>query len=101
MHDWRDVVDRLEAAKPRPTLDRVVSEVPPGGRLIVVRPIFRDYRGWRAEWTSLVYERSEQWQRLLERDPRLRRVAHVQPDEFKLEKRFSKAVQADVYERAG
>ena len=101
IHDWRDVVDRLEAAKPRPTLERVVREVPPGGRLIVVRPIFRDYRGWRAEWTSLVYERSRRWERLLARDPRLRRIAHVQPDEFRLEKRFSKAVQADVYERPG
>jgi mannosyltransferase len=100
-HDWRDAVDRLEAAQPRKTLDRVLAEVPPGGRVLVVSPIFRDYHGWRAEWTKLVYQRSTRWQQLLAADPRLRRVAAVQADEFKLEKRFGKAVHAVVYERAG
>jgi len=99
VHDWRDAVERLEAAPPRRTFDRVVAEVPPGRRLIVVRPIFRDYRGWQAEWTKLVYQRSRRWERLLRRDPRLRHLVHVQPDEFALEKRFGKAVQADVYVR--
>jgi mannosyltransferase len=99
IHDWRDAVERLEATPPRPTLDRVVAAVPEGRRLIVVRPVFRDFRGWQAEWTELVYERSRQWERLHRTDPRLRRVAHLQADEFALEKRFAKPVQADVYVR--
>jgi len=76
-----------------------VESVPVGERLVVVAPIFRDYRSWRAEWTKLVYRRSTQWQCLIARDPRLRHVAHVQANEFALEKRFSNAVQADVYVR--
>jgi len=99
LFDWRDAVDRLKATQPRPTLDPIVESVPVGERLVVVAPIFRDYRSWRAEWTKLVYRRSTQWQRLIARDPRLRHVAHVQANEFALEKRFSKAVQADVYVR--
>jgi hypothetical protein len=100
IHDWRDVVDRLKATKPRPTLARVLATVPAGGRVIVLSPIFRDFRGWRSEWTELVYKRSVQWQRLLAHDTRFRHVAHYRANEFELQRRFAKAVQADVYTRA-
>jgi hypothetical protein len=99
IYDWRDAVDRLRATKPRPTLDELLATVPPGRRVVLVEPIFRDYRAWQAEWTKLVYHRSLQWQRLMARDPRFRHVAHLQANEFALEKRFFKAVQADVYVR--
>jgi hypothetical protein len=95
--DWRDAVDRLRAAKPRPTLARVLHEVPPGGRLIVIAPIFRDYRAWRAKWTKLVYKRSLRWQSLIAHDRDFRHVKHLQANEIDLEKRFFKPVQADVY----
>jgi mannosyltransferase len=97
--DWRDAVERLRAAKPRPTLARVLATVPPGGRLIVIAPIFRDYRAWRAQWTKLVYKRSVRWQSLIAHDRRFRHVRHLQADEIDLEKRFFKPVQADVYVR--
>jgi hypothetical protein len=97
--DWRDAVERLQAAQPKATLEPLVESVPVGDRVVVIAPIFRDYRSWRADWTKLVYRRSVQWERLIARDPRLRHVAHLQANEFALEKRFSKAVQADVYVR--
>jgi len=99
LFDWRDAVDRLTAARPRRTLEPVLASVPPGGRVAVVAPIFRDYRAWRAEWTKLVYRRSLQWQRLIAADPRFRHTRHVVANEIELEKRFFKPVQADVYVR--
>ena len=36
--DWRDAVDRLDAAEPKPTLDAVVASVPPGRSSSSSRP---------------------------------------------------------------
>jgi hypothetical protein len=99
VYDWRDAVDRLTAAKPRATLEPLLATVPPGGRLIVIAPIFRDYRAWRAEWTHLVYLRSLAWQRLIAHDRRFRHTRHLVANEIALRKRFFKPVQADVYVR--
>jgi mannosyltransferase len=99
VYDWRDAVDRLTAAKPRATLEPLLATVPPGGRLIVIAPIFRDYRAWRAEWTHLVYRRSLAWQRLIAHDRRFRHTHHLVANEIELRKRFFKPVQADVYVR--
>jgi mannosyltransferase len=99
LFDWRDAVDRLTAARPRATLEPLLATVPSGGRLVVVAPIFRDYRAWRAEWTKLVYERSLQWQRLIAADRRFRHTEHFVANEIELQKRFFKPVQADVYVR--
>jgi hypothetical protein len=99
LFDWRDAVDRLTDASPRATLEPLLATVPPGGRLVVVAPIFRDYRAWRAEWTKLVYERSLQWQRLIAHDQRFRYTEHFVANEIELQKRFFKPVQADVYVR--
>jgi hypothetical protein len=99
LFDWRDAVDRLTDAKPRATLEPLLATVPPGGRVAVVAPIFRDYRAWRAEWTKLVYRRTLQWQRLIAHDPRFRHTGHFVANEIALEKRFFKPVQADVYVR--
>ncbi|HEY3183149.1 MAG TPA: glycosyltransferase family 39 protein [Gaiellaceae bacterium] len=99
LFDWRDAVERLTDARPRATLEPLLASVPPGGRVAVVAPIFRDYRAWRAEWTKLVYRRSLQWQGLIAHDPRFRHTGHFVANEIELEKRFFKPVQADVYVR--
>ncbi|MEA2303366.1 MAG: mannosyltransferase [Solirubrobacteraceae bacterium] len=72
--DWRDAQDRLEAARPTPTLNRLVSTMAPGQTLVLALPIIRT-GAWGAPWTSLVRRRSSQWQRVADRDPRLVRIA--------------------------
>jgi mannosyltransferase len=92
--DWRDVRDRLEAAKPTPTEDALVRTLRPGQRLLLVAPIIRG-GSWRAPWTSLVRRRSAQWQRVLEHDERLSRVLAAPH----LKGRRPKGVRLVLYER--
>jgi hypothetical protein len=99
--DWRDAVDRLEAARAKPTLERLLATVPPGGRFVVISPVFRDYRAWRAQWTKLVWQKSTAWTWLLDRDPRVRLVAHVATVEIAVRKNYFKPIQAFVYRRVG
>lgn len=74
--DWRDAMDRLRAARPRPTSDAMVRSLREGQRLVFVKPIFRTSR-WGAPWTRLVKRRALRWSRLLEVDTRLVRVLTV------------------------
>ena len=74
--DWRDVVEKLQAAKPTPTKNRIVAQLRRGQELVLVQPIFRTYV-WDAPWTSLVKKRSVQWERRLDADGRMRREAVV------------------------
>jgi len=97
--DWRDAVDRLRAARPRPTLDALLTTVPPGGDFVVVTPVFRDYRAWRSRWTRLVWRRSLEWTALLQRDPRLQLLRHVATDEIAVRRNYFKPLQAFVYRR--
>lgn len=99
--DWRDAVTRLEHARAKPTLDRLIATVPRGGEFVVVSPVFRDYRAWRATWTKLVWEKSTAWTWLLQRDPRLKLVAHVATVEIAVHKNYFKPIQAYVYRRVG
>jgi hypothetical protein len=99
LFDWRDAVERLRAARPRPTLDALLTTVPRGGRFVVIAPVFRDYRAWRAQWTRLVWKRSLQWTALLRRDPRVQLVRHVSTDEIALHRNYFKPLQAFVYRR--
>jgi hypothetical protein len=99
--DWRDAVKRLEQARAKPTLDRLLATVPPGGRFVVITPVFRDYRAWRATWTKLVWQKSTAWTWLLQRDPRVKLVAHVATVEIAVHKNYFKPVQAFVYRRVG
>ena len=99
--DWRDAVDRLEAAKAKPTLERLLATVPPGGRFVVISPVFRDYRAWRAQWTKLVWQKSTAWTWLLDHDPRVKLVAHVATVEIAVRKNYFKPIQAFVYRRVG
>jgi hypothetical protein len=74
--DWRDALDRYQAARPRPTANRFVRSLAPGRQLVLVLPIIRT-ASWNAPWTKLVRRRSLAWERILDRDPRLTRVAAV------------------------
>ncbi len=97
--DWRDAVSRLEAAQAKPTLDRLLATVPPGKEFVVIAPVFRDYRAWRAKWTKLVWRKAIAWNWLLEHDDHYRLVAHVASDEIALKENYFKPLQAFVYRR--
>jgi mannosyltransferase len=74
--DWRDALDRLKAAGPKRTLDKLAPEVTPGQHLILIQPIIRSGR-WGAPWTAEIRHRAPQWERALNHDPRFQRVAPV------------------------
>jgi mannosyltransferase len=99
--DWRDAVTRLRDTRAQPTLDNLLATVPRGDEFIVIAPVFRDYRAWRAEWTKLVWQKSTAWTWLLQRDPRVKLVAHVVTDEIAVRKNYFKPLQAFVYRRVG
>jgi len=99
--DWRDAVTRLRDAKAQPTLESVLATVPRGREFVVIAPVFRDYRAWRAKWTKLVWKKSSAWTWLLQRDPRVRLVAHILTDEIAVKKNYFKPLQAYVYRRVG
>ncbi len=99
--DWVDAVSRLRGTPPRPTLDRLIATVPVGQEFVVITPVFRDYRAWRAKWTKLVWQKSEAWTALLQTDPHLRLVRHVASNEIALKVNYFKPLQAYVYRRVG
>lgn len=99
--DWRDVVTRLRDTRAQPTLDALLATVPRGRQFIVIAPVFRDYRAWRATWTRLVWEKSTAWTWTLQHDPRVKLVAHVATDEIAVRKNYFKPLQAFVYRRVG
>lgn len=71
--DWRDALERLEAATPEQTLEPMLDELPVDSHVAMVRPIIRG-TSWRAPWTHLVRERSAEWAAALSGDPRFRKV---------------------------
>jgi hypothetical protein len=99
--DWRDAVARLRAARPRATLEPLLKTVPRGGEFVVVAPVFRDYRAWKAKWTRLVWRRSQQWTVLLQSDPRFSLQHHFVTDEIAVKHNYFKPLQAFVYRRVG
>jgi mannosyltransferase len=99
--DWTDAVSRLRATPPQQTLDRLVATVRPGQELIVVTPVFRDYRAWDAKWTKLVWQTATVWTSLLQHDPQLQLVGHVSSNEVALQVNYFKPLQAFVYRRVG
>jgi hypothetical protein len=95
--DWRDAVERLRAAKTRPTARAAVDTLKLGEELVLVQPILRTAH-WGAPWTSLVRKRSVRWERALQADPRVRREAVVPVFGYD---RLPKGVRAIVYRRVG
>jgi hypothetical protein len=99
--NWVDAVSRLRATQPKPTLDKLLKTVAPGEEFVVVTPVFRDYRAWDAQWTKLVWEKARVWTYLLETDPRIQQVNHVQSNEIALHLNYFKPLQAFVYRKLG
>jgi hypothetical protein len=97
--DWADALQHLRAATPQADLAPVLASVKPGQHLVVVTPVFRDYRAWEARWTKRVYVTSQIWTRAIAHDPRFREVAWIHSDEILLKRNFFKPVQAFVYVR--
>jgi mannosyltransferase len=93
MFDWTDATDRLKAARPTPTVNRLLATMQPGQELVLIQPLIRT-ASWEAPWTSLVRRRSVQWERVLDKDPRMRREAVVPVFGFD---RLPKGVRAVVY----
>jgi hypothetical protein len=99
--DWRDALDRIRAITPQAQLDPVLASVRPGQHLVVVSPVFRDYRAWESRWTRLVYLTSQEWTAAIARDPRFRRVDYVGTNEILEKRNYFKPLQAVVYVRKG
>jgi len=97
--DWRDALSRLKASRVALDLEPVLGGVRPGGHLVVVVPVFRDYRAWDADWTRLVYLKSRIWLRAIASDGRFRQVATLSTDEILLKRNFWKPLEALVYVR--
>jgi hypothetical protein len=74
--DWRDALHRYKYARPTPTEDRFVRSLRRGQQLVLMQPILRTAT-WEAPWTELVRRRSIQWERVLDSDPRLKRVQAI------------------------
>jgi mannosyltransferase len=93
--DWRNALDRLKAAKPTPTANRLIDMLQPGEKILLIQPIIRTAR-WGAPWTKEVRKRAAQWERVLDRDKRMSRTLAAP----KLEGRpLPRGVRAVLYER--
>ena len=71
--DWRRALERLQRTRPTPTARALVGSLQSGQAVVLFQPLLRSYT-WEAPWTSLVRRRVVQWERALDRHPRLRRV---------------------------
>jgi mannosyltransferase len=77
--DWRNALPRLESTEPEDTLVPLLDSLPPGGRILLVAPDVEDAGRWRAPWTRLVAERSEEWGLVLDADGRFRPLRDTAP----------------------
>ena len=75
--DWRDAMDKLEAATPEKNLQPLLDRLPRSRRVLLVHPVTSNNSDWDAPWTQLVRRRSAQWGQALEADPRFEREAAV------------------------
>jgi hypothetical protein len=99
--DWRDALTRLRHATPAADLAPVLDSLKPGQHLVVVAPVFRDYRAWQSRWTRQVYLKSQIWTRDIARDPRFQQVATIASNEVLTKINYFKLLQAVVYVRKG
>jgi hypothetical protein len=73
--DWRDGVQRLDAATASRDLAPLLDAMPSGSRLVLATPIFIEASRWDAPWTKAVRLRSLEWRQYLSNDPRFRVIA--------------------------
>ncbi len=95
--DWRDALEELEDARPATTLAPLLAELPPGARVVLIRPLVRSENAWKAEWTSLVRTRSEQWALALANDERFTRTQAYAPP---YTEKVQRALLVDIFEKA-
>ena len=72
--DWRDVLRRLRTHTTASTLEPLLASVRVGQRVALFVPSFVHAGQWLAPWTRLVRIRALQWDRVLARDRRFRRI---------------------------
>jgi mannosyltransferase len=77
--DWRNALARLETTEPESALLPLLDSMPRGARILLVAPHVEDDGRWRAPWTRLVADRSDQWALVLGADPRFRRIRGAVP----------------------
>lgn len=80
--NWVNALSRLQNTNWRATLNSLVASVPPGRRLLFIRPITEGASNWEAPWTQLVRRRSAEWGAVLASDPQLKEVA-VAPHNYR------------------
>jgi mannosyltransferase len=76
--DWRDGVERLRASSPRKDLEPILDSLAPGRRLVLISPTIYNKKRWKAPWTALVRQRSEEFNQYVSNDARFR-VIVIEP----------------------
>lgn len=69
--DWSGAQSRLQKANPESVVDRLVGELRPGQRLLVIRPLTEGADAWKPPWSELVRLRSAQLSALVAADRQL------------------------------
>jgi mannosyltransferase len=77
--DWRDGVERLRASSPKKDLKPILDSLAPGRRLVLIAPTIYSKKRWRAPWTALVHQRSEEFNQYVSNDARFR-VVVIEPE---------------------
>jgi 4-amino-4-deoxy-L-arabinose transferase-like glycosyltransferase len=75
--DWRDVVERMEAATPEKDLVPLVNAQPVGSRVLLLAPVGQLTGDRDPEWFILFHKRTDEWVRVLGEDHRLKLVQQV------------------------
>jgi mannosyltransferase len=68
--DWRDVVERLRRSTPKHDLVPLIDDLTVGRRVALLQPV-ETFATHNPEYVELFEARSQQWARVLRRDPRL------------------------------
>jgi hypothetical protein len=78
--DWRDVVERLRRSTPADDLVPLVDDLAVGRRVALLQPV-ETFAARNPEYVELFGERSQQWERALRDDPRLRVVGRARSED--------------------
>ena len=78
--DWRDVVERLRRSTPARDLVPLVDDLPVGRRVALLQPV-ETIAVHNPEYVDLFVSRSEQWERALRGDSRLRVVGRARSED--------------------